>query len=79
MHNMDPITFLRMQEQDRERDAARRALERAARAGGEQRSGLVRAGISGFARVLHVIASSAGGLRLGRTSTSTNPTGSSGA
>lgn len=52
MMNMHPDTHLWMVEQDRERAMHQRALERAARSGGDQRPGLVRGGISTFARVL---------------------------
>jgi hypothetical protein len=47
-----PKIFLWMVEQDRERAMAQRALERAARSGGEQRPGAARGGFSSFARVL---------------------------
>jgi hypothetical protein len=52
MLNMHPETYLWMVEQDRERAMAQRALERAARSGGEHRPGLARGGITSFARVL---------------------------
>ncbi len=51
MHRF-PETYLLLQEQDRERAATKQALERAARSGGEQRPGLARGGLTGFARVL---------------------------
>jgi hypothetical protein len=52
MQIMDPTTHLWLVEQDRERAMTQRALERAARAGGEQRPWLARGGILGFATVL---------------------------
>jgi hypothetical protein len=52
MQIMDPTTHLWLVEQDRERAMTQRALERAARAGGEQRPWLARGGILGFALVL---------------------------
>jgi hypothetical protein len=53
MQNMDPTTHLWLVEQDRERAMTQRALERAARAGGEQRPWQARGGILGLARALH--------------------------
>ncbi len=44
-----PKTFLWMMEQDRERAMTQRALERAARSGGEQRPGLARGGFTSLA------------------------------
>jgi hypothetical protein len=52
-----PDHYLSFLEQDRERRMAQKALERAAREGGEQHQGLVRGGISGFAKVLRGAAS----------------------
>jgi hypothetical protein len=49
---MHPETHIWMVEQDRERAMAQRALERAAREGGDQRPGVARGGITSFARVL---------------------------
>ena len=49
---MHPKTYLWLQEQDRERMLTERALQRAAREGGEQRPGLARGGITSFARLL---------------------------
>ncbi len=51
MH-MHPDTYLWLVEQDRERAMTKRALERAAREGGEQHPGVERGGISGLVRVL---------------------------
>ena len=52
MQIMDPTTHLWLVEQDRERAMTQRALERAARAGGERRPAEDRGGIS-LAKVLH--------------------------
>ena len=49
---MHPETQLWLIEQDRERAMIKRALERAAREGGEQQPGRDRGAISGFVRVL---------------------------
>ena len=51
MH-MHPDTYLWLVEQDRERAMTKRALERAAREGGDQHPGLDRGSISGFVRNL---------------------------
>jgi hypothetical protein len=53
-HPEDYLSFL---EQDRERRMAQKALERAAREGGEQHPAVGRGGISGFAKVLRAAAS----------------------
>ena len=55
MH-MHPDTYLWLVEQDRERAMTKRALERAAREGGEQHPDVERGGISGFVRVLRQFA-----------------------
>jgi hypothetical protein len=47
---MHPKTYLWLQEQDRERMFQQRALQRAARSGGEQRPGLVRGGIASIVK-----------------------------
>ena len=47
---MHPKTYLWIQEQDRERMFQQRALERAARSGGEQRPGLVRGGLASIVK-----------------------------
>ena len=65
MLTMHPKTFLWLQEQDRERAMTQRALERAARSGGEQRPGLARGGITGFARILRRAGAAATSLHLG--------------
>jgi hypothetical protein len=65
MLTMHPNTVLWLQEQDRERAMTQRALERAARSGGEQRPGLARGGINGFARVLRRAGSAVASFHLG--------------
>ena len=55
MH-MHPETYLWLIEQDRERAMTKRALERAAREGGEQHPERDRGGISGLVRVLQTAA-----------------------
>ena len=49
---MHPKTYLWIQEQDRERMFQQRALERAARSGGEQRPGIVRGGIASIVKLV---------------------------
>jgi hypothetical protein len=53
---MHPDTYLWLVEQDRERAMTKRALERAAREGGEQHPGLDRGGISGIVRAIRQFA-----------------------
>lgn len=75
---MHPDIHIWLQEQDRERAMTQNALERAARAGGTQTPGLVRGGISSFARFLRRVATVAVGARPGGarpTSRLTGPTG----
>lgn len=72
---MHPDIHMWLQEQDRERAMAQHALERAARAGGTQRPGLVRGGISSFARLLR----RAAGVRPGTARPKSHLTGASGA
>ena len=72
----DPDTYLRMLEQDRERMQTERALQRAAREGGEQRPGLERGGISSFARFLRKAGSAATNIRLGGARPATDPSNS---
>ena len=77
MH-MHPDTYLWLVEQDRERAMTKRALERAAREGGEQHPGLERGGISGFVRNLRQSAASAihfGSAASGPTSRLSGPAG----
>ena len=49
---MHPKTYLWLQEQDRERMFQQRALQRAAKSGGEQRPGLVRGGIASIVKFI---------------------------
>ena len=49
---MHPKTFLWIQEQDRERMFQQRALERAAKSGGEQRPGIVRGGLASIVKFI---------------------------
>ena len=65
MYPMHPNTYLEMLEQDRERAMVQRALERAARSGGEQRPGLVRGGISSFARLARKASNAVTSINLG--------------
>ena len=57
---MHPKTFLWLQEQDRERMFQQRALQRAAREGGEQRPGLVRGGIASIVKFVRQATSGSG-------------------
>ncbi len=54
---MHPKTYLWLQEQDRERMFQQRALQRAARSGGEQRPGLVRGGIASIVKFVRQVTS----------------------
>jgi hypothetical protein len=54
---MHPKTYLWLQEQDRERMFQQRALQRAARSGGEQRPGIVRGGIASIVKFVRQAAS----------------------
>ena len=78
MH-MHPDTYLWLVEQDRERAMTKRALQRAAREGGEQRPGLARGGITAFVRVLRTVASATINLRSAGPSGTSQVTGPSGA
>jgi hypothetical protein len=62
---MHPDTYLWLVDQDRERAMTKRALERAAREGGQQHPGLERGGISAIVRVLR---QSAGTIHFGSAS-----------
>lgn len=62
---VDRSQYLWLMDQDRERMFQQRALERAARSGGEQRPGLARGGITGFFRDLRQTASGALRFRFG--------------
>ena len=70
---MHPKTYLWIQEQDRERMFQQRALERAARSGGEQRPGILRGGIASIVKFVRQATSPAGG------SANTDPTQLTGA
>src|SRR5712691_1468722 len=61
--HMHPNEYLWLVEQDRERAMTKRALERAAREGGEQHPGVARGGIIGFVRVLRQTAIATFNLR----------------
>ena len=76
---MHPTTYLWMLEQDRDREMAQRALERAARSGGTQRPGLLRGGFSGFTRILRRAGSAATNLHIGGSSPASDLTGPTGA
>jgi hypothetical protein len=78
MLTMHPKTFLWLQEQDRERAMTQRALERAARSGGEQRPGLARGGITSFAKVLRRVGSAAASLSVGGPRPTSHLSGSTG-
>jgi hypothetical protein len=69
---------LRLADQDRERAMIQRALERAAREGGTQQPGLVRGGITSFARVLGRVGFAASSLFPGGTSGASPVAGPSG-
>ena len=56
---MHPKTYLWIQEQDRERMFQQRALERAARSGGEQRPGIVRGGLASIVKFVRNAAAAA--------------------
>lgn len=62
---MHPDAYLHLLEQDRERAMTQRALERAARAGGLQRPGLARGGITSLVRAIRTAAAAAGRVRPG--------------
>ena len=65
MYPVHPNLYLEMTRQDREHAMIQRALERAARSGGEQRPGLVRGGITGFTRLARKAGSTLTSLHLG--------------
>ena len=69
-----PQTHIWLVEQDRDRGMAQRALERAARSGGEQRPGLARGGIS-FFHVLRRAGSTVIQFHLGGPRPTTNASG----
>ncbi len=59
MH-MHPESYIEMVDQDRERAMARRALERAAREGGDQHPGQARGGIVGLAGLVRSLTTAVG-------------------
>ena len=73
---LDPQTYLWMVEQDRERAMTQKALERAARSGGEQRPGLARGGITSLAKLLRQAGTTITSIKLNGTSSSANLSGS---
>lgn len=75
---MHPKTYLWLQEQDRERMLTERALQRAAREGGEQRPGANRGGISSFASLIRKAGSAVTNIRLGGSRPTSNLSGQSG-
>jgi hypothetical protein len=75
---VDPQTYLWMVDQDRERAMAQRALERAARSGGEQRPGLARGGFTSVAKLLRQAGTTITQFTIGGPSATTNLSGSTG-
>ena len=65
MYSMHPNIYVEMTRQDREREMIQRALERAARAGGEQRPGLFRGGIISFGRLARQAGTALSSFQLG--------------
>ena len=62
---LHPNDYLRMAEQDRDRAMAQRALERAARSGGEDQPGAIRGGLTSLAAILRRAAATTTQIRLG--------------
>jgi hypothetical protein len=75
---MNAQTYLWMVEQDRERAMAQRALERAARSGGEQRPGLARGGITSVAKLLRQAGTTITQFTIGGPSRNATLSGSTG-
>jgi hypothetical protein len=75
---MNAQTYLWMVEQDRERTMAQRALERAARSGGEQRPGLARGGITSVAKLLRQAGTTITQFTIGGPRSTTTLSGSTG-
>ena len=76
--HMHPETYLWLIEQDRERAMTKRALERAAREGGQQHPGHDRGGISGLVRAIRQSAATTIHLRSagpGRNARLSGPSG----
>ena len=69
MH-LHPNDYLWMAEQDRDRAMAQRALERAARSGGNDQPGAVRGGLTSLAAILRRAAAATTQIRFGGS----NPT-----
>src|SRR5262245_44139668 len=74
--SVDRQTHTGVGERDRERAMTRRALERAARSGGEQRPGLARGGITSLARLLRQAGTTITNLKLGGPSSTAHLSGS---
>jgi hypothetical protein len=74
---LHPETHIWLIEQDRERAMAKKALERAAREGGQQNPGVERGGISGLVRVIRQSAAAIhlGPATSGRNTRLSGPTG----
>jgi hypothetical protein len=79
MYHLHPEIYLRLIEQDREREMTQRALERAARSGGEQRPGLARGGINAVARVRGLAAAALTHVRFGGSQPTSSLNGSASA
>ena len=62
---LHPNDYLWMADQDRDRAMAQRALERAARSGGDDHPGAVRGGLSSLAAILRRAAATTTQIRLG--------------
>jgi len=77
MYSMHPNTYLELHELERERAMTQRALERAARSGGEQKPGLVRGGISSFARLARMAGNAVTSIHLGSFGGTSQVAGSS--
>jgi hypothetical protein len=77
--HMHPDQYLWLVEQDRERAMTKRALERAAREGGEQHPGVARGGIIGFVRAFREAASATFNLRSADAGPNARLSGPSGA
>ena len=75
---MHPKTYLWLQDQDRERLMTQRALQRAAREGGEQRTGEARGGLSSFASLLRKAGSAVVNIRIGGPRPTSTLSGQSG-
>jgi hypothetical protein len=65
MMYLHPNQYLWMAEQDRDRAMAQRALERAARSGGEDHPGAVRGGLTSLATIIRRAAAATTQIRVG--------------